>query len=93
MKRYTCTSYPDDVEPSIDGPYVLFTDAQADKHAALKELAAKTMTFGLWHYPRCGINSFVPGETAFTNTGDESKCNCGLREFLAHLKSLTEPTP
>lgn len=46
MKRYGLNEFGQlDSESQAGGDYVLFTDAQADKHAALKELAAEVLPF------------------------------------------------
>lgn len=44
MRRYNIDLLGNEYESSI-GDFVFFTDAQADKHAALKELAAETLPY------------------------------------------------
>jgi hypothetical protein len=78
MKRYSERMiYGDGCSEFDDGEYVLFTDAQADKHAALKELAAEVLP--LIHGRVCDDNECFACEK--------------WEAMLAKLRALTEPTP
>lgn len=61
---------------TINGDYVLFTDAEADKHAALKELAAEVL-------PYIRPASFLR-EIKGISTFEENEA------LYAKLKSITE---
>lgn len=87
MKRYDFDKNTHVFRPT-DGEFVSFADAQADKHAALKELATKSLNYGHWHHLGCGINKYPLGRTIEIRTNDETACTCGLREFNAQLISL-----
>lgn len=80
MKRYDHICQPmklRDLCEYSDGNYVLFTDAQADKHAALKELALLVLPH-VKHTDACDQS----------NIG--SLCDCGKFALISKLKFLTE---